>query len=1194
MNYKRSLRVSFLGVSLVLFSPALLFGQSEKGTIVGVVTDTTGARVRGATVTITNLGNKTNQTFTTNDEGLYEAPFLNPAVYMVTVKASGFKTAMVNEVILNVGRRANVNVQLETGDIAETVIVSDASGPLLQTENASIGTVVNTKQLTDLPSLDRNIYGFLNLDSSITSGFSGNAEAFRLESGGTFAVSGTRASSITFKIDGQANTDPTFGTPTITPAIDSVKEFQLQNSAYSAEFEGIAQVNIASKAGTRAFHGSAFEFVQNDLLQPRNPLGALDKDGKRSKNKLRFNQFGGTIGGPLWLPRFGEGGPSFIKDRTFFFFSYEGKRQNAIALGFARVLTDAERRGDFSSNLGACIKSGTTDVPLLNPNGTPSGQCIRAGQIFDPTTTINNPSFNAGQPASALNPQFIRQPFLNNQIPQNRLNSVALSIVNLQVPLPNQPGTDLNFLGPSGARFVNNQYSLRIDHTISDRDNISGRLTWQNNLRDNQSILPFQQKDIAGNGRVFNFSWTRVVNSSFVNELRLGYVRGVYGDSIEEIDPGTVGVSNTLLNTLPAIFLPTASSTSLNFGGFSASILNTTQNTYQLADNVSWVRGRHAFKFGFKIDENRFRNGESGVGNGRADFNGLFSTGNSSLGTAGIRSNWVADFLLGLPFSHSLTVPALAHLQNRPWAVYFQDDWKVNNRVTVNAGLRYEYHQPFKENLLGGSRVDFENGGHLLVADPVVAQLANSPLVVCCTSPRVVDADKNDYGPRIGVAIQPFKDDPTVLRAGYGMFYSDTSQFFHWQKYTPFRRGTFSPAVTSFQNPTISLSNLFPSSQFTPTTGSGISISIPTGVNPAAVNNQPVLNISSLGLYKTPQTQQWSVDIQTPLWHDMVLELTYSGSVSKNLPLQWFFNQPTFSATAANFQSLVPGANPYLRRQFANFTTGSNIVANVLSANYNAGTAKISKRFTQGYSFTSTYTWSKNIDQGAEIFSIFSNHAFIANNLNFDDSRSVSALDIPHRWVTNGIVDLPFGKGKRFLSGGGFTDKLVGGWRLSGVLTVQSGLPINPYIFSLRTNTGLSIPERGDLVGPPYLTGDAWDQAVRAWEQNGARLFLIPQGSISLNYAPGTLGTLPRNFFRAPYGRLLNLSAAKVTRFGESRSLELRMDMFNVTREVLHRLGSATNYTQANALTSPLLGSMLPRSAFFAPHTIQLGVRFNF
>jgi hypothetical protein len=445
MNLKRRLKLSFLGVSLVMFSPALLFGQSEKGAILGIVTDSTGAAVPGASVTITDLGTKTTQTLTTNGEGRYEAPFLNPGAYMVLVKLTGFKTAMVSEVVVNVGRRESVNVQLETGDISATVVVADTSTPLLQTETASIGTVVTTKQLTDLPSQDRNIYGFLNLDSTVTSGFAGNAEPFRLESGGTFVISGTRASSITFKIDGQANTDPTFGTPTITPTMDSVKEFQLQNNAYSAEYEGITQINIASKGGTSGFHGSGFEFAQNDFFQPRNPLLPKDKSGKPAKNRLRFNQFGGTIGGPLWLPRFGEGGASAIKDRTFFFFSYEGKRLSGITAGFGRVLTAAERSGDFSSSLGACIKSGTTDVPLLNPNGTPSGQCIRVGQIFDPATTVRNPLFSGT--ASALNPEFIRQPFLNNQIPYNMLNSVAQAIMMFQQPLPNQHGSDLNYLG---------------------------------------------------------------------------------------------------------------------------------------------------------------------------------------------------------------------------------------------------------------------------------------------------------------------------------------------------------------------------------------------------------------------------------------------------------------------------------------------------------------------------------------------------------------------------------------------------------------------------------------------------------------------------------------------------------------------------------------------------------------------------
>jgi hypothetical protein len=1191
MKSIRRSKVSFFGIVVVLFSPALLFGQSEKGSIVGVVTDPTGAVVPGAEVTITNLGTKTSQSLKTNSEGIYEVPFLNPATYMVTVRHTGFKTAMVNEVIVNVGRRESVDVKLETGDIEATVVVSDTSRPLLQTENASIGTVVTTKQLTDLPSQDRNVYGFLTLDSTVNNGPTGNAEAFRLNSGGSFAISGTRPSSITFKIDGQANNDPTFGTPTVTPTLDTVKEFQLQNNAYSAEFEGVTQVNIATKSGSRAFHGSAYDFVQNDFFQPRNPLAAIDKSGKPGKNKLRFNQFGFTVGGPIWLPRFGEGGPVLIKDRTFFFTSYEGKRLSGTATGFGRVLTAAERRGDFSSSLGGCMRSGTTDIPLLNPNGTPSGQCIRVGQIFDPATTILNPSFNSALAPSALNPQFIRRPFANNQIPAERINPLVGPLINIQQPLPNRNDPDLNFLGVTGAKLIDNQFSIRVDHTFSDRDNIYGRLTWQNNGRDNVALLPFQQVDVVGKGRVFNFAWSHVLSSTLVNELRLGYVRGVYGQSIEEVDPAGFGISNSRLNTLPGLLV----SGNLNFGGFTASILQTTQNTYQIADNVSWVRGEHAFKFGFKIDENRFKNSDLINANGRGTFNGLFSTGNSGIGTLGNRNNFVADFLLGQANSHSLQVPGIANLQSRPWAVYFQDDWKVRRRVTINAGLRYEYHQPFSENLLGGALFDTENGV-LKVADPAIAQLANSPLVVCCTSPRVVDSDKDDFGPRIGVAIQPFKNDPMVIRAGYGVFFSDTSQFFHWTKYVPMRNASFTGTATSFQGPAISLSNLFPSNQFS--AAGGVTVALPSGVNPAAVNNRPIITspVSFLGSYKTPQSQQWSVSLQRALWRDTVVELTYAGNVAKNLPLQWFLNQPTFSPTAANFQSLDPAANPYLRRQFSNFAVNANVVANVLSSNYNAGTAKVTKRFSQGYSFTSTYTWSKAIDQGAEVFTVFSNHAFLSNNLDFNANRGVSAFDVPHRWVTNGTVELPFGRGKRFLNGNSLIDKLVGGWRFSGVFTLQSGLPFTPYILGTRTNTGIGavIVERGDPVGEPYLTGDDWDAAVRAWEQ-GANLFLIRPGAISTNYALGTGGSLGRNVFRLPYGRSLNLSMAKNTRIRESANLELRFDMFNVTREVLHRTNLLTSVRGSNTLTTPAtLGSIAGRNTFFAPHIIQVAAKFTF
>ena len=822
---RKNIAPKFLSLFLLLLVPFVVPAQTEKGALVGVVTDGTGAVVPGATVTILNLANQSQVTARSNDEGLYEAPFLMPATYKVSVGATGFQTAVVNDVVVSVGQRRRLDIQLNAGNVSEKVDVVDTPA-LLQTESASIGQVITDRQLTQLPTANRNIYNFLLLDSTVNSGPTGNAEAFRVESGGSLSISGSRPSSVTFKMDGAANNDPTFGTPTITPSLDSVKEFQLQNNAYSAEFEGITQVNVATKSGTDGFHGSAFGFFQNDFFEPRNPNGTLDSQGRRSKNKLKYNQFGGTIGGPIWLPRFGEGGPAISKGRTFFFFSYEGLRNNAQTVAFTRVMTQAERLGDFSSNLGACLTVSGVQVPIRNPDGTPSGQCVRAGQIFDPSTTVANPLYNSAIPSSAVtNPQFIRQPFANNQIPFNRLNQTALALIDLQQPLPNVVNPDLNFAGPQGSIFENNQHSLRIDHMFSDNDHIYGRYTAQNNVRDIEAVLPFLQKDILGNGRVINTSWTHTFSPTAVNELRLGYVRGVYGDRVPEVDPVQFGILNTAPNRLPRIFL--SSGPQLNFGGFSASVLETTQNTYQLADNFSYIRGRHSMKFGFKGDYNRFKNADFINANGTLQFSGLFSVANSNLEANAGRPNSMADFLLGQANAHSLAVTNPAYLSNMPWAVYFQDDWKLSRRLTITLGLRYEIHQPMKEASLGGRTVDFENGGHLIVADPEVARLANSPLVVCCSDERVAKTDRTDFAPRIGIAYQPFENDNLVFRAGWGIFYADTSQFFHWQYYAPLR-GTaiFQPNLSNFNSPAATLNNPFPLSQFS-APGSGVTVSRP-------------------------------------------------------------------------------------------------------------------------------------------------------------------------------------------------------------------------------------------------------------------------------------------------------------------------------------------------------------------------------
>jgi len=272
-----------------------------------------------------------------------------------------------------------------------------------------------------------------------------------------------------------------------------------------------------------------------------------------------------------------------------------------------------------------------------------------------------------------------------------------------------------------------------------------------------------------------------------------------------------------------------------------------------------------------------------------------------------------------------------------------------------------------------------------------------------------------------------------------------------------------------------------------------------------------------------------------------------------------------------------------------------------LEAEYKALTVKVEKRFSRGYGFLSTYTWSRSIDQGAEVFSLGQNHAFLANNLDFDAGRGVSLLDIPHRWVTNGTYDLPFGKGKMFLDKGGIVNALLGGWRLSGIFTLQSGQPFSPYLLTAasHTNTGVQVVERGNFGNITPYTDAEWHAAIEAWN-NGSRLHIIRPDAISLNYTG--IGNIPRNAFRYLYTRRLDLSLAKVTRIGEFGSIELRFDMFNVTREILHNPVFHTQVAGANALnatvipgtTIPIMGSIPPRNIYFLPHTIQVGARLTF
>ena len=1166
--------LSTCGVLVTVFAAVLVApaaAQTEKGAIVGTVTDTTGAVLPAATVTVTNLGTGVVQTYTTNVQGVYEAPFLSPGTYKVTVTLAGFTTSVLESVAVNVGARLRADAMLAVSGVAAEVTVQ-AQPPLVQTETASVGQIVSERQLAELPTGDRNIYEFLLLSSTVAQPPGGNAPAFRLESGGSFALSGTRPSSLTFKIDGLPNTDPGFGTPTITPSLDAVQEFQVQNNAYSAEYEGIGQINVATKPGTNVLHGTLSEFIRNEALQPRHPL--LNR-----RTRLRFNQFGGTLGGPVWP----------LTERTFFFVSYEGRRHDTLGVARAFVPTAAQRAGDFSADLGGCVTVGGRAVSLLLPTGQASGACVRQGQIFDPLTSMPNPLFDPGQPVSAFNPQFIRQPFPDNRIPAARVSQVARQVIDAQLPLPNFGDVANNFTGRGGTRVENDQYAVRVDYAASARNRFYGRLAIQNNVRINQPLIPFTTKDLQGKGRVFSSTWTRVFGAGAVNEFRAGFVRGIYGDSVASVDPKQFGIRNTLGEGLPRFSL---SAGNLNYGGFSGSILQETQDTYQLANTFALVRGRHAMKTGIELSYNEFTNAERFGANGTGTFSGLYTKGNNALGA--VREHSIADFMLGLAESTSLNRPGVANLQNMPWAVYVQDDWKMNDRVSLAMGLRYELHQPWKEAASGGSRVDLSGGGRLFVVDPEVAQLSDTPLVVCCAQRRSGPTDRNDFAPRVSIVVRPFARDNLAVRAGYGLFYSDMTQFFAWRQHEPLRGLVYQGAAGDFVNPGSRLEDLFPENRFI--TGGGVRPFFPAGVTPAALNNTPVTSFSTMGSRQTPYAHQWSISVQREMLPQMLLDVTYQGSVGRNLPTQWIFNQPTPSPVPVNFASADPAANPYLRRPYACCTITSFAVANILQSEYNAVTVRVDKRFARGYQVLSSYTWSRSIDEGSEVFALGSTFNILANSRDPRMDRGRSTFDLPHRWVTSGSVELPFGRGKRFLSDSALAHALVGGFRLAGVFTLQSGFPFSPNIRNQRANTGYTLStERGDLVGDPYFSDEEWKQRVAEWKRNGdTRLFLINPAAISLNYPMGTFGNIPRNFFRTPFGRRLDLSAAKATDLPGRARLELRVDVLNAMGERLHRMDLQALVFANNLLTHAFVGSIPSYGELFNPRLIQIGAKIVF
>jgi hypothetical protein len=985
---------SLAGV-LALGCSAIALAQVQEGRIVGTVYDPQRSVVQGAAVTVTDTGTNVSRRVATGASGDYVVTPLNPGTYTVSATARGFQTITQNGIDLSVGGAIRLDFELRLGDTATEVRVV-AESPLLNTEAGGLGTVISNTQVVDLPLNGRSFseLGRLSPGSALLPP-TGNTQLVRPENVNGNDISGVKGRQTSFLLDGVDVTEQHQGGTWIQTSIDALQEFSVQQNAYSAEFARAGGAfNATTKSGANAIHGDAFEFLRNDKLDSRNFFSL-------TREVLKRNQFGGTLGGPVWIPKVYNG-----RDKTFFFVSYEGERQRDGVVFNSTVPTDAQRNGDFSAS--------------------------RLNRIYDPLTTGPNPAGSGT----------VRTPFPNNVIPANRLSPQALYF-NKYIPQANAAGTQAVF-APSNA-FDSNQVTLRFDQEVTPRNKLFVRLSIHHySETDPAAFPPLGSTSLNGTAHNIAVAITSNLRPNMIHEARFSNMYGQYrstayfqgqGSQFNK-EAGITGLEATQqadISTLPAFTWSGYTGFSGNAGDGRPKWQNRT--VYEYTDNLTWIKGRHIVKFGVRMHyfEPLFTDVRNH--NGVFDFTGIMTQNPLSAGGTG---DAFADWMLGFPNDASRSNPATWWGgYGAYWHFFVQDDLKLSNRLTVNLGLRYEY-TPFLNGYKGQvATFDASQAKPIIVASesdqinlsaqPAATVGYNLYKNLIQTSHQaglpysIAYPDKHQFAPRVGLAWRPF-DESTVVRAGYGIFYEgeNTDARLNFN-FLPF---SLSETVNADQNvvPTRTTANFFLGAPF----GSA--------VTNASWSPSPVR-------MRMGYDQHWNIGIQRQLPKTMLIEADYVGTKGSFLQ----------SGDAINFPAAGPG-NIQARRPYPLFGTMSYNTDDS-SATYHALQAKLEKRLSGGVWFLASGTFSKSLTRL---------NAPPAGG-NFAWQKALTSFDVPAIFAASFGYELPFGRGKRFLgSAGKLTNGLLGGWQVQGIVNFRSGLPFTPTISRDVTNTGIGnqLPNR--------------------------------------------------------------------------------------------------------------------------------------
>ena len=1061
-------------------APAQVVGQVGSGALAGNVLDQAGASISAATVTMTAVGTNLSRTVLTDSNGGYVVAGLAPGLYRLRVELNGFRPLTREGIRLATGETVRLDVQLEVGAVSEAVTVR-ADAPLLRSETSGLGHVVDNRKIVDLPLNGRSFITLATLVPGVAVPPAPAAPFPR--------INGGRPRTNEYLFDGISVLQPEPGQVAFFPNIDAIQEFKIETNSPPAEFGRFngGVVNLTTKAGGNQLRGNLFEFLRHESMNARNFFTAANA----VTPQFRRNQFGGVIGGPI------------RRDQTFFFFDYQGQRQTIGRTVISTVPTALQRQGIFTEAIGG-------RVPV----------------IYDPATTT--PVAGGG---------VTRAQFAGNAIPAGRIDSVARTLLD-RYPLPTSAGTANNYRRLANETVDQDQFSMRLDHRFpSNRDHVFGRLTRFEEQFEPVTPLPDGSGPTTGTlgpqnttSSSFASSYQHRFSSNVLNELRFGDTRRTV-----HRDAASLGGTASAVLGLPGIpsnaqfpdTLPTfaiAGYTQLGSPVSTASDFGT--SVTQVADSFTWLKGRHTMKLGGDLRWERLDVVQPPSPTGSFTFSNLFSDlpGVANTGTP------FASFLLGQVQLFSIDLQQ-EEIRNRAhFEEYFlQDDWRISDRLTVNAGLRYTLNFP-----------STEENDQVAVFNLETRQLE---YMGRDGNPRAArQLHKLNLGPRLGIVGRA--TDKTVARAGYGMVWIEMAGIT-----TPFTTPVFPFLQTVTQR---TLDNITPA--FTLASGPSVE---PIPLTPTAGLGQGVFSVDrNLG---SGYVQQWNTSVQHELTPDVAIEVAYTGSKITRVGLpDTNLNQLSVEqlAQGASLQTRV--ANPYfgivprssslgdptlpvaqLLKPYPEYTTVSLYRNNVGTTIYHGVYTKLEQRLSGGLSYLVSYTRSKLVDDASSVFdaSVLTGPVAnfpVADSFNRKLERDYSSGDIPHVFVTSAVWDLPWGVDRRG-NASGLVGALVNDWTVTGVLTLQSGIPL--AIAQTTNNNAFAGfgTQRPDLVGDPELPGD--EQSVSRWFNTGA--FVA---------APAfTLGTSSRNPVRGPGYRNLDLAVMRRVVLSGARALELRAEVFNAT-----------------------------------------------